>query len=526
MKFKNLIFTALAICAVVFSCKYALDHGFRQTYQDANAALHSPLEADFYKIHLKNGNVAILQEVSSIEGDSLEGRGQLYDFNRNEIERGTLSFQVGEVAIIETNDLESIRSKDNQRFAGLAFLTAANLVVSAICLSNPKACFGSCPTFYTEGHDDLHSSSAEGFSASISPSLMATDVDALQLSAPAGPLFIKMKNEALETHAVDKLEILAVPKKENQIVFHSNDGRFYRCGKAAFLRKASTNSNEILTDILKEKDDLEYFSKTDSNSLFEKEELILEFDNLDAKNIGLVINFRQTLLTTFLLYNGISYCGDEVGDYLAKIETTPFIQKNFKTPFARLGGIEVYFQTENSNKWHRACEVFETGPIAKNLQMLPLENFSPKGKTVKLKLVTTKGMWRLDYAALVSILEEVQPLVLPPAVVEILSGMSQKVESVQQEDGEHFVTFRGDEAKFQFELPENEAGNDYELFLSSTGYYIEWMRQDWLEDKDTEKLQKMLFYNDAVWRDLAREYKTVEAEMDEAFWNSKFTDVN
>ena len=75
--------------------------------------------------------------------------------------------------------------------------------------------------------------------------------------------------------------------------------------------------NEIksITNLLAYSDGNEYFSLTADKDLASKEELILEFYPPQKNELGLVINFRQTLLTTFLLYSGISYMGDQVGDY-------------------------------------------------------------------------------------------------------------------------------------------------------------------------------------------------------------------
>jgi hypothetical protein len=92
-------------------------------------------------------------------------------------------------------------------------VTGISVAVTAFCIADPKACFGSCPTFYLEGAGGapIH---AEGFSSSVAPSLEARDVDALYRARPAanGAVTVTMKNEALETHVVRHVKLLAAAR--------------------------------------------------------------------------------------------------------------------------------------------------------------------------------------------------------------------------------------------------------------------------------------------------------------------------
>ena len=47
--------------------------------------------------------------------------------------------------------------------------------------------------------------------------------------------------------------------------------------------------------------------------------------------------------------------------------------------------------------------------------------------------------------------------------------------------GDRIVALPGDAYTFTYELPENP--QHYELFLSSRGYYLEWMRESWLREE-------------------------------------------
>src|SRR6185503_12836908 len=106
----------------------------------------------------------------------------------------------------------------------LGVVGGASLAMTAVCLLNPKACFGSCPTFYVQGEHGW-SLRAEGFSSSIARVLEATDVDALGVvDPPAGRFDLQMTNEALETHVVRWVRVLSAPRPEGVRVLRGEAG--------------------------------------------------------------------------------------------------------------------------------------------------------------------------------------------------------------------------------------------------------------------------------------------------------------
>ena len=507
----------------IFSCKYYTNNNFRQNYANANEFLHSPeSKIPFFKIHFKNGDISLLENWSLTSNqDSITGLGTLYDFNRNEIQKGALAFSIDDIAIIETNELEHITTKDKGRIAGLVILTGLGLVLDIVCLSNPKACFGSCPTFYLEGDVDLHDVCAEGFSSSIAPSLEKRDIDALNHQTSAADFSLTMKNEAYETHLVNELLIHAVPKKKSERIFHDRNGEYYNCESLIRCKQAVVYSREIL-DFVNHIDNKEYFSTTDSFDLSTRESLVFEFEKCTKKEHGIVLNFRQTLLTTFLLYSGLSYMGDEVGDFFAKVETSEKIKKRLGDPFRRLGGIKIFAWNEDNGKWVFMDELYETGPISKNLIITPIGTQYPVNGKMKIKLEMAKGLWRLDYIGVAPIIAKVNPQIAQPIGVDIIDGHDFNIDKIKFDDQNYLVSLPGNEFKFNFKLPAISDGHDFELFLSSKGYYLEWIREEWLEGKNLPKLRKMLMNDRKTWRELAKEFKTMEHEMETVFWNSKY----
>lgn len=138
-------------------------------------------KSPYLKAHMQSGRVYILKSWNVDSKDNLvTGSGILYDINRNPIKTGNFAVGLDSVSIFETNMLHQSGS-----VLALSVITGVSVSITAACAADPKACFGSCPTFYvTDGHHPVLQ--AEGFSSSIAPSLEATDVDALYRAHPSG----------------------------------------------------------------------------------------------------------------------------------------------------------------------------------------------------------------------------------------------------------------------------------------------------------------------------------------------------
>ncbi len=520
--FKIVFFLFVAII-VLQTCntRIVVRDDFRKQYQDQNAILHiDTTQTNFYKLHFKNGDAAILTTWQSTELDSIIGRGQLYDFKRNIIKTGFLSFHIDEIVIGETNDYSMFKSLDKERKTSLGIMIAFNLALNVNCALNPKSCFGSCPTFYVEGNDDLRKCNAEGFSHAITPSLKSTDLDALQYTSPGEHFELTIKNEALETHVIDKIELLAIPKSPHHQVLQSSEG-FYECTMGVSPSKARSQSDDDISTYVAAIDDKEYFSVTDSTDLFSQQELVFEFNKLDQHKKGLLLNFRQSLITTFLLYNTLSLLGDESTDFIALYERNTKVGSAFFEPILEKSFIKIHYWNIDKNRWQHVKDVYEIGPIAKNKILVNLPDELISARTIKIKMTIPKGHWRIDYVGISTIIQEVNPVSLFPDEVIFNNQSNSSVKlSIGNIDKNNMITLPGDHAILKYDLPCIQDGIDYELFVSATGYYLEWMRKEWLEDKNIDSFKKMMALDKSFWKELAIQYKNQEAESEALFWNS------
>jgi hypothetical protein len=214
----------------------------------------------------------------------VRGNGTLYDASRDVIRTGDVFVAIDSLAIAESNV-----AHPNILGTVLLTITVFVLVVAAtvalICALDPKACFGSCPTFYvTDGtHDVL---AAEGFSASVAPALEATDVDALFHAQPQGrSVDITMRNEAFETHVVRSVTLLAAPRARGARVFRTRTGEYWQARVVGGPLRAMAAEGDVAPS-LREFDGAERFSRADSTDLATRETIGLEFPRADGGELG------------------------------------------------------------------------------------------------------------------------------------------------------------------------------------------------------------------------------------------------
>ncbi len=356
---------------------------------------------------------------------------------------------------------------------------------------------------------------AEGFSSSIAPSLEATDVDELYRAHPTGKTVnIEMTNEALETHVVRYVNLLAVRKSGNERVFKDMNGNYWKSDNIVSPDSCSGPEGSILKKIIAF-DGNERYSLADSSYLDTKEHLDLWFNQVPEGEKGIVISSRQTLLSTYILYQALAYMGTDVGNWFTKLNNNEAGKSNLS---GMLGKIDVLLQ-DNTGNWIQVGVAGEHGPLATDTYLVPLP-VQTKKRPLHVRIRMTKGDWRIDYLALAQLKGKVKPVRIQPS--EVLKG--KRKDEIALADltnlKKKLITLPGDKYTLQYHLP--ESAEHYELFLQSHGYYLEWMRKEWMHEENHQKLVQLLFNPLTMLMDLAPAYKKAESQMEEQFWNSRY----
>jgi len=472
------------------------------------------------KVHMRSGELLVLDEWKvSPDGDRLRGTGQAYTVTREP--KGGQERQdvaVADVAVLETTSSKSMFSP------GMGVMATTTVILGSLtvaCVASPKSCFGSCPTFYVggagSGPGEPERPQAEGFSASIASVLEARDLDALGLARPGGSrVDITMRNEALETHAVRRVRLLAAPRPAGGRVLAGIDDRLYPTPALVPPLACRAPEGDCL-EALGADDGRDRASSADPSDLATREEIELLFPAAHGRS-GVAIAARQTLLSTFLFYQSMAYFGRGAGEYLAALERGGPAAGRRAMGMARLlGGVEVEV-AEGESPWRAIGSFDEPGPIAGDVRVVPFE--ATGGGALHVRLRLAKGHWRLGSVGLARLGEPVAPVAIEAESVEHGGGLDEDARRRLQGGDGHLVTHPGDAYRLVFLLPPSAA--PLELFLESEGYYYEWMRQEWLADEDPEMAALVLADPAEALRRLAPVYKAHESRLEREFWASRF----
>lgn len=466
--------------------------------------------APFLKVHLEDGR---LYSLSSWTIDQRErvvrGTGVGYALDRSALPGSTFSVPLDSVALFETNVV-----KESGPSKALTLITGASVALTAACLTNPKACFGSCPTFYLSDGEG-QSLQAEGFSSSVAPALEARDIDALFRAQVEGKeVAVEVRNEALETHVIRYANLLAAPRQPGERVIADLKGRFWRVAHQ-FPPSRCTAPEGDCTAALAAFDAKERFSLADSSDLAAREIVELEF-KADVQAPALVLASRQSLLPSYLFYQGLAYLGSSAGAWIAGLSRPGASRLRPDGLVRALGGIEVLVPGKNG-EWASLAEIQETGPLASDVRLVALPEAGP-GVQVKLRMA--KGAWRIDAAWLVSLIEPVEPLRVQPSEVRARGNPVPEALSKLLDPSGALVTLPGERYTLIYRL--DAPASSYELFLESQGYYLEWLRSEWLEEENPALAAEMLFDPRASLKRLAPQFKRIERQLETAFWQSKY----
>jgi hypothetical protein len=465
----------------------------------------------FVKAHMADGSAYVLAD-GTFDQDAgvLTGSGVRHDPYRRTETVGAFRIPIDSVVVFETNRMETSGAA-----SALTIVTGISLAVTGYCLANTKACFGSCPTFYGDTAHGPHLL-AEGFSSSIAPSLERTDVDDLSgIAARDGTVTIEMRNEAFETHVVRSVRLLAVPSMGDTEVFAGPDGRFFSTTLVTYPTGCADERGSCLGSTAA-RDGIEWFSAADSTDLAGTEIVDLDFGETDSSSrYGVVVSARQTLLSTFVLYQALAWMGTDVGTWFARIENRDLAGSplDLQTLF---GAVEVMVPTADG-EWSVAGAVTEVGPLATDTHVIPLPEGVPADR---IRLRVRRGGWRIDQVALATLSEAPAVISIEPTSVS-RDGLEDPDWTAALLDPQRtLVTMPGDRYRIRFRLPDPDAG--YHVFLESRGYYLEWIREEWMRETDPQQVVRLMLDPAAMLKAMAPAFKQQESSMESVFWSSRY----
>jgi len=440
---------------------------------DSPVTIESPV-----KVHLVDGSTVMFPKGMTIEGGRIDGQGFKYD----------LTLQNSEpVTVIDLDDVAAMESYQDVVNTGatVAATTVTTVGGGMAGIALVKAIFGSCPTTYSleDGEPILE---AESFSYSIAPGFEARDIDRLGIvSNGQTSIELEMRNEALETHYIDQVELLEIVHARGESAFPDPRGRPVIVADMRPPDAVVDRDGLQVDELVAAADGLAWGTSKDrlrQVSIDDMQDYIVaEFDVADSgDDLALVLRMRNSLLNTVLLYDVmLKDQGFAAIDWMGKDLDRLGPKYRLARWYRNTMGMQI--SVWERGEYRPVAKLADTGPIAWNEVAVPLPAAQDGKLRVRLSFVADN--WRIDQVALASRTGKATVRTIPLAQVHSASGdeHSRARDNLSAADDVYVVTVPGDRLRLQFDVGTAPPGLERDWFLAAEGYYIEWMRRDWLQ---------------------------------------------
>ncbi len=414
----------------------------------------------------------------TVDVEMIKGQGFKYDITLQNSE------PVTEINLEDIAAMESYQDVVNTG-ATVAATTITTVGGGIAGIALLKAVFGSCPTTYSieNGEPILE---AESFSYSIAPGFEARDVDRVGIKfSGQSEIELEMRNEALETHYINHVELLEIEHAQNESVYPDPKGRPIVFGEVKEPRIVLDRSGHRVDHFVRAADGQAWSSTTErlrNVSMADMEDFIdVEFDlPTSAHDLALILNVRNSLLNTVLLYDvmlkrqgfrALDWMGRDLDRLLPKFSLARWYQKKMGMRIAVWDG----------DRFKNVMSVPDTGPIAWNEVAIPLPEI--QSDKLRLRLSFIADNWRIDQIGLATDMRFGKAGKIPVTDVRSASGdeLGRARMNLSAADDTYVVTYPGQYLRLRFDIGKPRADVVRTWFLAAEGYYIEWMRKEWLE---------------------------------------------
>jgi hypothetical protein len=429
------------------------------------------------KAHLKDGSTVVYAKGVTVSGGALRGSGVRYDLALKQptnVDSIPLDFVVG---------MESFETRvDGAPTAIVTTLVTLGAVAGGIALF--KAVFGSCPTVYSA---DGSVEEAELFSNSIAPLFEARDVDRLQAQPDSnGTLRLELRNEAMETHYINHLQLFEVAHATGEFVLPDADDHPVVVRGIRPPAEITARNGQDLRETLAQADGKFYRTERRSieaasvNDMDDWIDLTADVPE-GASAATIVFRLRNSLLNTTLLYNEMlapagARAIDWLGAGLARISTAVELGRWRE----RRAGLHISVWRDGA--YREVGRIPDSGPIDWHdvAAVIPARQGE---KSLRIRLSFLVDQWRIDRVGVASGEREAKPRVIPISEVSASDGRPENTarENMSAPDDRYLQTNPGDRFFVDFKVGQAEAGQSRTFLLSSQGYYTEWIRGAWIQ---------------------------------------------
>ena len=432
------------------------------------------------KAHLRDGTTIVFRYGVQVTATELIGSGDRFDLALR------LQGLTTRVPIDSVGALESFREGTNEAASVAASLlgTAAGTIMTGLAL---VALFGSCPTVYADSAGTVKLQ-AESFSYSIAPLFEMRDVDGVYGRADAsGIVWLELRNEALETHYINHMELLEVRRGIREHLLPDEHGQPILIGATLAPRSATDAAGRSIGHSVATAD-TSWFASADERITHASESgysdhIELAFSLPEARDsVALVLSLRNSLLNTVLFYDVmLGAAGARAIDWQGGTLEEIGAASQLGRWYHRRTGMRVSVQQNGT--YSEVARIPDVGPIAPKEFALIVPAYGSRDLRIRLDFLADS--WRIDYIRVAPAARRAQAGVLPVAHIAHarLADDSASIARLRDPDGDYFITYPGTSVRvgFNAQTPPVSQDSAVSYLLAAQGYYTEWVRADWVK---------------------------------------------
>jgi hypothetical protein len=468
------------------------------------------------KAHLSDGSVVTFAQGFEMRDETLRGQGIQYDLVRQ------TRTMVDEVPLESVANLEYYHKKLHA--VPLIVSSIPPLLVGSVVLL--KSLYGSCPTVYSfDGH--TYALEAETFSHSVAKRFEGEDLDRLDLGKVVnGDYTLQVTNEALETHYINTMSLLTVDHPVGYEAFPTVKRDIVLVGKPRPILTATSKLGHEVTALVASRDQQWY--QSDPRVVQELTQTVTQdwIDvkvNIppDAQKMYVALRGRNTLMSSVLFYDVMLRAqGIHALEWQGATTAHPLYAWRLHQWFNRHFGL--YLQVFDGKRFQQALRIPPTGPIAWHqvAAALPV----PAGDTAHLRFAFLPDNWAIDWIG-VSFAGTTDYRTRSVTARELIDSHGNRNAELKARlranDARYLITYPGESYLLKFTVGPVPAGRQHSYFVTSSGFYIEWLRQEWLRHRPTASTAGRFALNDATILQTAKLWLAKKQRFEKAFFESR-----
>ena len=484
MKAKYIILCTSFLLLLLFNRCFRTYEAVKTDVYSLKTGTYEDIQAKVFK---SDNSIVLFPDGFTIDSNRIKGEGIISDYLLSGSSKQMIKFPLDSITAMTTYE----ETTKGGRYFGsfLLGLTGPPLTFLGIyCVSCPKCCFGSCPTIYTYDGKD-YNLEVELFSECISRQLENNDIDLLKQKFINNTLKLKITNEAMETHYINKFEVVIAEHPENSELYPCIDNKLLLIYKHLPLANAVTKEGVDVTNLLLKDDNKFYRSGVDRVSELKKGPV---FDWLDIKipssknsQVKMILKYRNTLLSTTLLYNVVIGSQGAAGlEWTQRMNEDPVYASYFKMVYDEFSGIKI--KMLDNGCWKYVGKFKDAGPL--NWKYIASQLPSCNSDTLQLRLEFIPDNFMLDYIAFDTTShpnDYITTSTIYPCKISDGNGNPDDclLDYVKTDDSSYLITEPGDSYYLDYNISVKSNCKQTALIYSK-GYYNEWIRGSWINNNN------------------------------------------